>query len=106
MGQFVVVAYRPKQGKGEDLAACVRDHLSVLRGEGLATDFPPLVLRAADGTLVEIFEWESADAIARAHENPRVRELWERFGACCDYVPVAEVPEAQRMFSEFQRFPL
>ena len=30
-------------------------------------------MRAADGTIVEVFEWRSAEAIQQAHNNPAVR---------------------------------
>jgi hypothetical protein len=102
----VVTAYRPKDGKVDELLACVRDHLPVLRAEGLATDRPALVLRAASGAVVEIFEWRSDAAIAQAHHNPTVLALWERFGACCDYVPLASLPEARQPFSPFERLDL
>jgi len=38
-------------------------------------------MRTADGTIVEIFEWVSLEAIAGAHENPAVLDLWKRFQA-------------------------
>lgn len=102
MSQVVVAAYRPKPGQEAELLACVRAHLPVLRRSGLATDRPALVMRAADGTLVEIFEWISASAVDRAHANPMVRDLWDRFAACSDYVPLADVAEARVIFSPFQ----
>ena len=102
----VIVVYRPRDGQTETLLACIRDHLPVLRAEGLATDRPPLVLRAASGAFVEIFEWRSDDAIAQAHENPAVLALWERFGACCEYIPLASLPEAQQPFSPFEHVSL
>ncbi len=58
-------------------------------------------MRARDGTIVEVFEWASADAIARAHSNPAVGALWAEFGAVCDYVPLATLAEAGQMFAEF-----
>ncbi len=102
----VVVVYRPKEGQTQGLLACIRDHLPVLRAEGLATDRPPLVLRAASGAFVEIFEWRSDEAIAQAHQNPAVLALWERFRACCEYIPLASLPEAQQPFSPFERVSL
>jgi hypothetical protein len=80
---------------------CMRDHLPVLRTQGLATDRPSVVLRAGDGTLVEIFEWASHAAIAAAHANPEVGKLWTRYSACCDYVTLADLAEAKAMFPEF-----
>lgn len=101
MGPMVIAAFRPKPGREVDLLACVRDHLPILRAEGLATARPPIVLRAADGTLLEIFEWVSPAAIDAAHANPRVLALWERYAACCDYVTLADLAEAKQQFPSF-----
>jgi hypothetical protein len=30
-----------------------------------------------------------------------VLELWNRYAEVCDYIPLAEVPEATHLFSEF-----
>ena len=80
MGRFVVVAYRPKTGKEDALLAAVRKHVEVLRAESLVTDRPAYAMRAADGTILEVFEWRSAEAIAQAHVNPAVHALWGQFG--------------------------
>lgn len=101
MGRFVIAVYKPKPGREAALAAAVGKHLDVLRAEQLVTDRPAYVMRAADGTLVEVFEWRSPEAIERAHANPAVQALWEEFGAVCDYVPLATLAEAQQMFAEF-----
>lgn len=92
MGRFVIVAYAPKAGKEEQLLAAVRKHLEVLR--------------AADGTLVEVFEWRSAEAINAAHANPAVQALWADFGAACDYVPLSKLAETHQMFAEFDAVQL
>ena len=101
MGRFVIVAYRPKPGRAAALDAVVADHLRVLRAEGFATDHPASVMRATDGTIVEVFEWASADAIEQAHGSPAVGALWARFGAACDIVPLASLPEVTQLFAEF-----
>ena len=36
--------------------AAVRKHMQVLRAEKLVTDRPAYVMRAKDGTIVEVFE--------------------------------------------------
>ena len=84
------------------LLAEVRDHVHLLRSEGLATDRHPVVMRAKDGTIVEVFEWASPAAIEEAHSNPRVQAMWARFAACCDYVPLAMLSEASALFAEFE----
>ncbi len=102
-GVTVLAVYRPKPGKAADLDRLVAGHLPILRGEGLATDYPATVLRAADGTIVEIFEWVSQAAIDTAHDNATVMAMWAEFGQACDYLPIADLPEAQQMFSPFAR---
>lgn len=102
MGRFVIVAYAPKPGMADTLLAAVRKHLRVLRAETLATDRPACVMRAADGTVVEVFEWRSAEAIRLAHASPAVQALWAEFGAACEYRPLGGLAECQQLFAEFE----
>jgi quinol monooxygenase YgiN len=106
MGRFVIVAYKPKLGKAEQLKAAVKKHLHVLTSEKLVTDRPAYVMRASDGTLVEVFEWRSADAIKQAHANPAVQALWAEFAAACDYTPLTNLAECHQMFAEFEAVSL
>lgn len=99
--RIVIVACRPKPGKAAQLLSEVRDHHPLLRSEGLATDRAPVVMQAADGTVLEVFEWASAAAIEEAHGNPRVQAMWARFAAVCDYVPLSGLAEAAALFAEF-----
>jgi hypothetical protein len=101
MGRFVVAAFKPRPGMQDRLLSVVARHWGVLRAQGLVTDKPSHVMRATDGTLVEVFEWTSAEAIDRAHGNAAVQALWEEFAAVCDYVPVGSLAESQHVFSEF-----
>lgn len=101
MGRIVIAAYRPKSGKREALRRLVLEHVPTLLTEGLVTDRVPIAMEAEDGTIVEVFEWASPAAIEAAHKNPVVGKMWERFGEVCDYIPVAQVPEAGKLFSEF-----
>jgi hypothetical protein len=96
----VIVAYKPKPGKEADLLQLTREHVPLLRAEGLATDHPVIACQAKDGTVVEVFEW-AAGGTERAHTNPVVMKLWERYSAACDYVPLATLPEAANMFAGF-----
>jgi hypothetical protein len=100
--RVVIAAYRPKPGKADVLLAEVRDHHHLLRSEGLATDRRPIIMRALDGTIIEVFEWASPAAIKEAHENPRVQAMWGRFAQCCDYVPLNTLMESAGMFAEFE----
>ena len=97
---IVIVAYRPKPGKEADLLQLTREHVPLLRAEGLATDHPVTACRATDGTIVEVFEW-AAGGMERAHTNPAVLALWARYADACDYVPLTSLPEASNMFASF-----
>jgi hypothetical protein len=101
MGRLVIACYRPKAGKEEALKRLILDHVARLRAEGLVTERQPITMEAADGTVVEVFEWVSSAAIESAHSNPVVLKMWEQYNEVCDYVPIAELPEAAQLFSEF-----
>ena len=100
MGEIAVVAYRPKPGCDAALLALTREHHPILRKEGLVTDRPPIISRAGDGTIVEIFEWVDGGP-ERAHANAAVRSLWRRYESVCEYVPLTNVPECQSLFAGF-----
>lgn len=99
---MVIVAYRPRAGKEALLLELTRQHLPVLRAQGLATDRPSSVMRAADGTIVEVFEWKSQAAIDSAHANPAVAEMWKRYAEACEYVPLKDLKEAANLFAAFE----
>ena len=100
-GVVVVVAYRPKSGKDEELLQLVRSRVPTLRKEGLVTDRVPTIMRSRDGTIVEVSEWNSREAIDAAHKNPNVLAMWEKFFAMCDCVPLNTLAEAADMFAGF-----
>jgi quinol monooxygenase YgiN len=101
-GVIVVVAYRPKPGKEQELLELVRERVPTLRKQGLVTDRVPAIMRSRDGTIVEVSEWKSHEAIDAAHKNPNVLAMWEKFGAVCDCVPLNTLPEAADMFAGFE----
>jgi hypothetical protein len=102
MGRIVIVGYRPRAGQGPALQALVARHWQVLREQALVTERPPSVMRATDGSLVEVFEWLSPQSIERAHANAAVQAMWSEFAAVCDFVPVGQLAEAGQLFSEFE----
>ena len=101
MGRFVIAAFKPKPGKTAELLAVVERHWRVLEAEGLVTSRPPYAMHAKDGTILEVFEWKSPEAIERAHTNPAVLKLWAEFEGACEYVPLGSLAEASHPFSEF-----
>jgi len=102
MGSISVACYKPRPGCEAALLELVRNHLPPLRAEGLVTERPSIVMRTADGIVIEVFEWVSQEAIAGAHSNPAVIDLWKRFEGVCTYEPPSNIPEFQKMFSHFE----
>ena len=101
-GVCAIVAYRPKPGKGDEVLALVRSRVPNLRQEGLVTDRQPVMMRSRDGTIIEVSEWKSREAIDAAHKNPNVLAMWNKFFAVCDCVPLNTLAEAQEMFAGFE----
>ena len=104
-GIVVIVAYRPKAGHEAELLELVRSRVPALRKEDLVTDRVPVIVRAKDGTIIEVSEWKSLQAIEEAHRNPRVLAMWDKFFAVCDCVPLKMVAETETMFAGFEPIP-
>ncbi len=104
MGIIVISCYKPKEGKNETLKALMRTHLPRLVKEGLVTDRASIMMEAADGTIIEVFEWVSDEAIKNAHTNPEVLKMWGEYAEVCQYIPIGTVPEATQLFSSFKPF--
>lgn len=101
-GVIVIVAYRPKAGREQELLELVRGRVPLLLKEGLVTERTPAIMRSRDGTIVEVSEWKSREAIEAAHQNPNVLAMWDKFFALCDCVPLSSLPEAGEMFAGFE----
>jgi quinol monooxygenase YgiN len=101
MGRVVIVAMTAKPGCNERLRELVAGHVPRLRAQGLATEREPIIVEGVDGTLVEVFEWKSREAIESAHGNEAVLAMWAEFAEVCEFAPVASLAEAAALFSEF-----
>ena len=101
-GVIVIVAYKPKAGKEKELLELVRNRVPTLKKENLVTDRKPIIMRAKDGTIIEVSEWKSKEAIDAAHENPNVLAMWKKFFAACDSVRLKSLAEAGEMFPGFE----
>ena len=101
-GVIVIVAYRPKPGKEKETLELVRNRVPILLKEGLVTNRVPTIMRARDGTIIEVSEWKSHEAIDAAHKNPIVLAMWNKFFEACDYIPLNKLTESAEMFAGFE----
>ena len=104
-GVIVIVAYRPKPGKQTELLDLVRSRVPTLRNEGLVTNRDSTIMRARDGTIIEVSEWKSQEAIEAAHKNSNVLVMWNRFFEVCDCIPLNALSESAEMFAGFEPIP-
>ncbi|MBI3396780.1 MAG: hypothetical protein HY042_13160 [Spirochaetia bacterium] len=99
---MVIVRYIPRAGKEDELMGLIREHLPVLQSQGYATKHPQVVMKAGDGSILEVFEWASPQAPELARGNNSVRALWERFASACEYERLSTLPEANQVFAHFE----
>ena len=99
--EVVFALYRPKKGKAKLLEALARKHSPLLRRLGLITRRPTVLVRAKDGTLIEVFEWKSGQSVQSAHHHPAVARIWETMGMYGLFLPLKALPEAGSPFPHF-----
>jgi hypothetical protein len=100
--EIVFALYKPHAGKDAALLRAVAGHLPVLRRLELITARPPIIVRAKDGTIIEVFEWASGDAAHKAHQHPEVAAVWETIGESADIATLAGLAEAGARFPHFE----
>lgn len=102
MGRIVIAAFRAHEGKEDQLLQVLEERMPLMRRLGLATERQRVTMRSRDGTIIDVSEWTSAEAICKAHETPEVLELWQKFDACCDYVKLDSLSEVGEDFATFE----
>jgi len=100
--QVVIAVYRPHAGKDAEFRGLLAQHGRTLKSEGLVTSRPAVVLKAADGSYLEIFEWVSGEAARGAHECAPIGRLWEAMGEVADFAPLDCLAESHRAFTHFE----
>lgn len=99
---IVICRFRPREGMAQELLGEVREHLPTLWRLGLATPRKPIIMRASDGSILEVFEWQSEAAVNQAHSHPDVLAMWARFERCCTYETLAGLTEFSALFPHFE----
>lgn len=102
-GLVVVGTYRVRPGREAEFERLLEQHVPTLRRLGLITDTSAHVLRRSGGeapVYVEVFEWMSDDAAARAAEVADVIAIWEPMAELCEQrgdLPGLEFPLFSRL---------
>ena len=104
--EVVFALYRPHPGKDAELRRLIAQHLPVLRRLELATERPAILVRAKDGTYIEVFEWRTEESAKLAHEHPEVARVWEAMAEIADFPALDGLEEAKQRFSHFEPIAL
>jgi hypothetical protein len=100
--EIVTAVYKSKPGQEPALRDLLRKHVVALRGSGLVTPRPRVLLRGQNGIYVEIFEWKDGAASAdAAHGHPDIGGVWKAMGTVCDFTCLAELKESTQQFAHF-----
>jgi hypothetical protein len=94
--------YKPKAGQETELMSLVGRHVRTLRKLGFVTEAHNFTASSADGTIIEVFEWASADAVIAAHKNPDVGDLWNEMSHVAEFIPMKNLPESSQPFPGFK----
>lgn len=101
MGRVAIIAYKPNPGKEQALRALIKKHWACLKEIGLVTNKESFVLETKDGAIIEVFEWESEQAIKNAHKHPKVQQMWRDYAEVSTYTPLNRLPETGKLFADF-----
>ena len=101
MGILVICSYRPHPGREDEARLLMAGHVPLLREHGLITERAVVQGVAKDGELVEIFEWESLEKSSGAPAIAEIGAHWKAMSEVMDFVPLAQLAEAQHPFAHF-----
>ena len=102
--QIVIATYKPKPGRDSELRALLAEHVPLLQRLGLVTNRPPIHAQSANGTYIEIFEWN--DGSAAAHQDPEVMALWNKMALVGEFETISSIEESTRQFPHFRPISL
>ncbi len=102
MGILVICSYRIRRDRRADALRLLKEHVPLLRRHGLITGRPAIQGKGAADTVVEIFEWESAEKSRQAPSIPEIAAHWKAMAEAMNFTPLALLPEAQRPFANFK----
>ena len=106
MSMIAVASYKPKPGKEDAFLELLKQHIPTLRAEGLVSDRQTYSMRAADGTIIEVFEWLSSAAKQQAHQSDAVMHLWNQFSDLADITSLDTITESHQPFAAFEALHL
>jgi len=107
MSALITMAlYKAHDGKEKSLNEILNIHVRTLEAEDLITSREPIRAQAADGTILEIFEWKSENAKDAAHESPVVMKIWNEIMEVAEIKSLSSLNESNHPFPNFAPYTL
>ncbi|OZM58380.1 hypothetical protein CIB95_02075 [Lottiidibacillus patelloidae] len=98
---IAIALYKPFPGQEDELKKLVALHIPALRKENLITEREPIQLTSSDGTIIEIFEWQSSEASDKAHVLPSIQKIWVAMAEVAEFKTLSDLPESNKPFPNF-----
>jgi hypothetical protein len=99
--ELALAAYRPRDGKEDELLAFVADELAALRRRGHVSERRAPVVRTDAGEILVVLEWSSQHAVDDAHADAEIVALWRRKDQLAEYVAPGELAGADVPFARW-----
>ena len=99
--ELALSAYRPFDGRGDELEAFFAEELATLRRRGHVTERRAPVVRTGRGEYLVVLEWSSEHAVGDAHEDSEILALWERKAQLAEYIPASELAGSDVPFARW-----
>ena len=99
--ELALAAYRPREGRDEELRRLLEEDVATLRRRGHVTARPAPLIRTPDGELLVVLEWSSEHAVDDAHADAEVLAVWSRKDQLAEYVPPRDLAGAGVPFASW-----
>jgi len=102
MSILAIATYKPKTGRENDFLKLLTNHIPTLHSEKLISSKDNYVMHSKNGTIIEIFEWLSREAVDKAYETQCYGSFWQQIGERADVVSLNSLEETGQPFAGFK----
>lgn len=100
---FVFALYRPTNEDNQSkVVEILKKQILTLRKYELIKDTSAYLLQSENGTIIQIWEWQSKRAMKVAHEHPAIRTIWGEMHGICEFTSLKDLPESATRFPAFK----
>jgi hypothetical protein len=102
MRRTFIVVYKPYKGREQELVPAIVASYRDLHQRGYVTAQPAKLMKAANGSIVMIFDWKDENMKNNAQADPVIQQHWMALSKLCEFDKPMNLIECQQPFSEFE----